>query len=513
MTNLWEIDLKSIKRSPYNSRKVNAKDPRTVQLADSIKAIGVLQPPTVRAKGKGYELVAGERRWCAAKVAGLESIEVLVRELTDRQACEICVTENLQREDLLPLEEAHGVALLLTDYAGDVRAVAAQLGRSVGWVARRSRLATLSDRWRELVANPESEASEMSAGQLELIARLAPAAQDQLIDGHGRPPWNLCNGSVSQTERYLAQLMREVKGAPWKADAPVLDIIACTDCMQRSTCVVGLFDDELEGDPPAGPLGRCLDAACWDRKLHAYIEEREAALRAKHGADLLLIGDRYRGALGDNVHDSNDYKAAKKADKDSRPALVVQGPGAGKMRWVAPQSWASGSSPAKGGKKTLKEKEAGLKKRRRLRALELIRVAVKELAPPLHLISLAATFGTSHRHETMWAWDEGKNKRLNSWDTYRTLVDRTAAVNADRRLWDAVAGVLCQRLMCNQVDEAWKDAASACKALELPAPEKYFAQAVEEISEPKAWAKERKELKKAKAEASRAAAKKKAVKA
>ena len=102
---LMEIDIDRIKRGRYQPRQVF--EPEALQgLADSISAQGVVQPIVVRPEGDHFELVAGERRWRAAQLAGLQKIPALIRELDARATAAIALIENIQREDLNPLEEA-----------------------------------------------------------------------------------------------------------------------------------------------------------------------------------------------------------------------------------------------------------------------------------------------------------------------------------------------------------------------------------------------------------------------
>jgi len=122
------------------------------ELAESIKSQGVMQPILARPLGAGrYEIVAGERRWRAARMAGLTSVPALVREMPDRQALAIALIENIQREDLNPLEEATGVKRL-TDEFGMTHAEAAQaLGRSRAAITNSLRLLELAPPVQELV--------------------------------------------------------------------------------------------------------------------------------------------------------------------------------------------------------------------------------------------------------------------------------------------------------------------------------------------------------------------------
>ncbi len=109
-------------------------------LADSIRRYGLLQPLTVRPMPVGYQLVAGERRWRACRIAGLTEVPVIIRELTDGEVAEIALVENLQREDLNPIEEAAGYQSLMDDFNLTQEDVANRVGKSRSAVANAVRL-------------------------------------------------------------------------------------------------------------------------------------------------------------------------------------------------------------------------------------------------------------------------------------------------------------------------------------------------------------------------------------
>ena len=116
------------------------------ELADSIAAVGVIQPLIVRPiVGGGYQIVAGERRWRAAQSAGLTEVPVVIRELSDKEVDEIALIENLQREDLNPVEEAEGYRHLMNEYGMTQEQVAERVGKSRPSVANAVRLLELPD--------------------------------------------------------------------------------------------------------------------------------------------------------------------------------------------------------------------------------------------------------------------------------------------------------------------------------------------------------------------------------
>jgi ParB family chromosome partitioning protein len=141
---LQQIPLARIRPNPNQPRRTFAPGPLD-ELRASIAAFGVLVPIIVRERGDGFELIAGERRLRAATAAGLETIPALVRAADDRESLEVAIIENLQRENLDPLEEAMGFAHLVEAYEFTQEQVAQRVGRSRPSIANALRLLSLSD--------------------------------------------------------------------------------------------------------------------------------------------------------------------------------------------------------------------------------------------------------------------------------------------------------------------------------------------------------------------------------
>lgn len=188
-----QIPVESIEPNPYQPRSSFSEE-GLQELADSIKEKGVLQPITVRAHGSGYQLVAGERRWRASKIAGLVEIPALVRELTDRQVMEIALIENLQREDLNPIEEAKAYGVLIREFQLTQEDVAQAVGKGRPTVANRLRLLRLPSEVQDWIAG-----GELSPGHGKILVMLG----EERAIGLGRrcveESW-----SVRQLEDHLA---------------------------------------------------------------------------------------------------------------------------------------------------------------------------------------------------------------------------------------------------------------------------------------------------------------------
>lgn len=156
---------------PLNEIVPNRDQPRKTfdeasleELAQSIKQHGVLQPLLVRPiPSGGYQLVAGERRWRACRIAGLNKVPVVIKELTDTETMEIAIIENLQREDLNPIEEAEGLQALIDKCGYTQEEVAASVGKSRPAIANSLRLLRLPQEVREMTKNGEISAGHARA--------------------------------------------------------------------------------------------------------------------------------------------------------------------------------------------------------------------------------------------------------------------------------------------------------------------------------------------------------------
>lgn len=147
-----EIKLKLTEIEPNREQPRKKFDEDSlIELADSIRQFGVLQPLIVQKKGDYYEIIAGERRWRAAKMAGLKEVPVIVREFSEQQAVEISLIENIQRENLNPIEEAIAYKRLLTEFELKQDEVAERVSKSRTAVTNSMRLLKLDERVQQMV--------------------------------------------------------------------------------------------------------------------------------------------------------------------------------------------------------------------------------------------------------------------------------------------------------------------------------------------------------------------------
>ena len=175
------LPLQRIEPNPNQPRK-RFDEVELQALADSIAQHGLLQPLAVRDMGNGYyQIIAGERRWRACRLAGLSEVPVTVVEADDRTVMELALVENLQREDLNPMEEAEGYRVLLEEYGLTQEQAAQQVGKSRSAVANALRLLTLSDEVRALVENGERTAGHARALLTLPNGRLQKAAAQKIL--------------------------------------------------------------------------------------------------------------------------------------------------------------------------------------------------------------------------------------------------------------------------------------------------------------------------------------------
>ena len=175
------------------------------ELADSIRQHGIIQPLTVRKLASGYyQIIAGERRWRAARLAGLQEVPVIVMEADDRKAAELAMIENLQREDLNPMEEAAGYQALMEQHHMTQEEAAQRVGKSRSAVANSLRLLNLAPAVRKLV-----EEDKLSAGHARALLPLPPALQEKAAEA-------VVSGglSVRQAEALAKRLAAEQKEKP-----------------------------------------------------------------------------------------------------------------------------------------------------------------------------------------------------------------------------------------------------------------------------------------------------------
>ena len=157
--NLLTVELNKLMAREDQPRK-NFDDDSLEELANSIKADGVIQPIVVRKVGDKYEIIAGERRFRASKLAGLEKVPIVVKNVSDRKARELALVENIQREDLNPIEEAISLKTLMEEYKLTQQELSDIVGKSRSYIANNLRLLNLSDYIKDYLIRGELSPSQ-----------------------------------------------------------------------------------------------------------------------------------------------------------------------------------------------------------------------------------------------------------------------------------------------------------------------------------------------------------------
>jgi ParB/RepB/Spo0J family partition protein len=276
------VDVTSLHPSPTNPRKTFAGE-RFDQMVESVRQHGVMSPLLLRvwpanqpiaatyAHGfPAYEIVAGERRYRAALAAGVDVVPGLVRDLDDRQVVELQMVENLQREDLVELEEAEGYHLMMRDYGYTADDLAARIGKSKAYIYGRLKLLDLCEKARDAVRSGEIPAS---IGLL--IARIpAKALQMQALADVSQGEMSARTAAAHVRARY----MLELKSAPFpRDDAQLLPKAGtCADCPKRTGNQVDLFSDVDNADV-------CTDPDCYRDKRTAHMRREQAKIEARGG--------------------------------------------------------------------------------------------------------------------------------------------------------------------------------------------------------------------------------------
>ena len=270
------LDLNKVVSSTYNPRKDFR--PETLQeLADSIRQVGILQPICVRPKEDGFEIVYGERRYWATAMAGLKFIPALVRELSDAEAEDAAITENLQREDVTPREEAAAYKRALESGRHTIESLVGKFGKSEAYIRSRLKLCDLIDALAE-----QLDREEISVGVATEIAKYDAAVQQEVYEEHFsdgcRLSWK--NARIKEIarrlyDRYMTRL-----------DTYRFDKAECHTCHHNTANQI-LFKDEC-----AEGCAGCQNRSCMMRKNDEYlVQQALQLLKADPRTVLATVGD------------------------------------------------------------------------------------------------------------------------------------------------------------------------------------------------------------------------------
>ena len=328
-----KIRIRDLVESPFNPRRHFDAD-KLKELAESIAKVGLQQPIVVRPKNGKMEIVAGARRYRAAKLAKIDAISARVVYLTDREVLEVQIVENLQREDISALEEADGFQALMKEAKVPVEKIAEQVGKSKEYIYGRVKLRALIPEAKKALAQ-----GEMEPGHGILIARLRPEDQrrslklclmkehEEIFDHRSD---DTMNALVAPTVKDLAdwiqqELHTSVAAAPWTGrDEPLVKgVPACAVCPKLA--------GNMTIPPPGAKKKTCTDTTCYESKFDHWVDKTIAALKEK-GVRAVRISE-YHGRPKPGALPRGHYRTAgrKKKCKSYAKGITVQGSALGKI--------------------------------------------------------------------------------------------------------------------------------------------------------------------------------------
>src|ERR1700739_3585627 len=434
VSSIQDIPLAKIRESRTNPRRIFDQSKLT-ELAENIRQHGVLQPVLVRPLPEGeagtYELVAGARRFRASKIAKRESIPATVRELTDAQALELQVIENVQRVDVHPLDEAQGYAALiqLQPNTYTVESIASRVGRSPAYVSGRLRLIQLI---------PEAKQAfyedKLAVAHAFEVARLQPNDQPRALQECF--PHHRNAGAIFKDKRAEAVTVRELRG--WIAREIHLDLTnapfdpqdekllpsagACSRCPKQTGSNPLLFPEI----PRRASI--CTDRECYRAKVETLVQIQVKPLEEK-GEKPLRVSQapawQANGHAKDALFEGQYWRVKAKGEcPNTKAAVLIDGKGAGSIFYLCrtekcevpnrrPRYQPTPQELVQRKKEALAER---VEKLSRVRVLEAIRKKLPDVLfrPDLEMLAVDYFRRLGHdnhrRLAKLYAWEEKKSK-------------------------------------------------------------------------------------------------------
>lgn len=313
MAELKEVKIEKIVFSKTNPRKEFNKN-SLQELAESIQSNGLINPVMLRKKGSNYELVSGERRVRACKLIKKKSVVAIVKDLSDEHVLEIQYIENLQRQDVHPLDEASFISGMIETGKYNIETIADKTGKTKTYVAGRLQLTKLIPEVRKSFAEGKIE-----LGHALLLAKLQEEDQKRLykellMDQEG---WQYT--TVAQLKNYIKKMILNLNTAPFnKKDALLLpDAGNCLTCIKRTGNNLDLFE-EFSGK------NICTDPACYFEKVRLHIEQRLNRAE-QEGIKMVKLVTSYNGNKPENIYGLGYYKPVTKEMHKNEKALAVKG--------------------------------------------------------------------------------------------------------------------------------------------------------------------------------------------
>jgi ParB/RepB/Spo0J family partition protein len=368
MTDFKMVPVKDIHPDPNQPRKFY--DHQAMQeLTVSIKEKGVLQPILIRPNEKGYVLVCGERRFRASKAAGLNEIPAVVRILSDDEALELQIIENLQRKDVHPMEEAVAFKSMMEHKSRpySVADISAKVGKAESYISQRLSLNNLIPELQK-----EFFAGKFLVGHAALFSRLSP--EDQKICQKDCKDWDREYKTIKGVQDFISRnIMRVLSSAPFKKDDPTLnpEMGACSSCPFKSGNNPSLFGDIKEDD-------RCFKPACFTKKIEAYTIRKVESILTEE-PEIRLLRNMHDKVLSPIANKAKEFNVVILKEYDdfssygNGPGLNgfwINGDNIGKTEKIYLRKSLSSSTGDKTHKTSIDEEIAGIRQRTK-RAAEL----------------------------------------------------------------------------------------------------------------------------------------------
>lgn len=310
--------LASIVASKSNPRKTFEKE-NIKDLADSMASVGLLQPIILRSLGDKFQIVAGERRYRAAKLLKWESVPAMVRNITDEEMLEIQIIENLQRENVSPLDEAAAFKTLLQKESLDW--LCSRIHKSKKYISDRLKLNELIPEAADLV-----QKGTLPLGHAVVISKLSFADQKSCIDKCITTDWSkddefdsrYCSMPIEKLKDFIAdEIMLDFDKVSFDpTDANLYPTAgACTNCLKRTCNSQLLFADITSDD-------KCTDAACFNEKINLHVERAKEKAKEQYGK--VLSGEKSPYSSGHVKVQGVDVKYSEAPIKNGLPVVVTK---------------------------------------------------------------------------------------------------------------------------------------------------------------------------------------------
>ncbi|HKQ05652.1 MAG TPA: ParB/RepB/Spo0J family partition protein [Blastocatellia bacterium] len=328
---------------PLKNTRTTFKKESLAELTQSVKEKGIIQPILVRPVGARFQIVAGERRFRAANQAGLKEIPASVKNLSDEEALDAQLIENLQREDVHPLDEADGFLRLKNGSKLEITDIAQRLAKDARYVARRLSLTNLIEEARQDLRN-----DLITLAHALEICRLSPEIQTVALAAcyERKSVWNakeqtyIHQPDKEKPARHVKFLQAWIEQnihlnltkAPFKLDDARLreDGLTCVECPQRTGFNQTLFHDIKNTDT-------CLNPLCFQAKIQTLVQVRMAEVETKSGKPAAYISPYYSpNRTKDSIGKSDYHQIDKKVDRCgyAEQAVYAEGDEVGRVTWI-----------------------------------------------------------------------------------------------------------------------------------------------------------------------------------